>query len=245
MEYSVSKMTGCGLCKQTWIPSRGKDFSFCHHIQSSSGTHLASHPMGSRGYILETIVAKLWSWPLYSAEVRCLHYPDVFISRCLVTGAIWPYHLDTEKIFSICSENQQAGMTLTHLIFILSVAILNLSQSTCYFDWWFSSIFSVSLAWTESWNMPQLLLSHHFQFTVQNLHLPSKINGFWCWYIDTVLLNSPVHQSKPRSIHKTRNVSIIQWVASDQFSFFFLKQQFSLNFFAIKLQDKWEVWVHH
>jgi hypothetical protein len=171
MEYSVSKMTGCGLCKQTLFPSRNKDFSFCHHIQSSSGTHLAFHPIGSSSYILEMKVAKLWSWPLYRAEVRL---PP--LSRSILFKVL-SYRSNLTLPFrswenSICSENQQAGMTLTHLIFVLSVAILNLSQSTCYFDWLFSLIFSVSLAWTVPWNMPQLLLSHHFQFTVLNRHLP-------------------------------------------------------------------------
>jgi len=31
------------------IPGKSRDFYLCHHVQTGSGVHLASYPMGSRG----------------------------------------------------------------------------------------------------------------------------------------------------------------------------------------------------
>jgi len=40
--------------------------SHCHCIQTSSGTHLVSYPMGTGGYFLGDKAARAWSWPLTS-----------------------------------------------------------------------------------------------------------------------------------------------------------------------------------
>jgi hypothetical protein len=48
-----------GYALEGWssIPGTVKIFSFLHSIKIGSGFHLASHPMGSRGSLLEGEVA--------------------------------------------------------------------------------------------------------------------------------------------------------------------------------------------
>jgi hypothetical protein len=52
------------------IPSRGKRFSLLHSIQTSSGAHPASYPVGTRGSFSSRKVAGAWSWPLTSIQCR-------------------------------------------------------------------------------------------------------------------------------------------------------------------------------
>jgi hypothetical protein len=47
-DSSVSIATGCGLDSQGSIPSRGRDFSLLHSVQTDSGAHPASYPMDTR-----------------------------------------------------------------------------------------------------------------------------------------------------------------------------------------------------
>jgi hypothetical protein len=60
---SSKYITGKGL-----IPSKVWDFSFCYHIQTSSGVHPASYPVGSRYFFYRGKVADHSS--LFSAEVK-------------------------------------------------------------------------------------------------------------------------------------------------------------------------------
>jgi hypothetical protein len=43
--------TAMGYKLNTWgpIPTKGNRFSLLHHVQTSSGAHPASYPMGTRG----------------------------------------------------------------------------------------------------------------------------------------------------------------------------------------------------
>jgi hypothetical protein len=43
---------------------QGNDFSLLHSIQTCSGAHLASYPMGTGGSFPTVKVAVMWSWPL-------------------------------------------------------------------------------------------------------------------------------------------------------------------------------------
>jgi hypothetical protein len=59
--YSVYRL-GYGL---NWgsIPGRANDgiFSLCHHVQTSSGAHPASYPVGTRGSHPGNKTAEAWS----------------------------------------------------------------------------------------------------------------------------------------------------------------------------------------
>jgi hypothetical protein len=49
-----------------WVPV-GSEFSLLHIIQTGSGAHPASYPMGTGGSFLGGKVAGVWSWPLTSS----------------------------------------------------------------------------------------------------------------------------------------------------------------------------------
>jgi hypothetical protein len=51
---------------RVWFPAGAGDFSLHHHVQNSSGAHLASYPMGTRGSFPGGNAAGVWSWPLTS-----------------------------------------------------------------------------------------------------------------------------------------------------------------------------------
>jgi hypothetical protein len=74
------------------IPGRGWEFSPRHHVQSGSGAHLASYPMGTRGSFPRGKAAVAWSWPLTSIKCRVQRMRGavpplpqyVFMAWCLV-----------------------------------------------------------------------------------------------------------------------------------------------------------------
>jgi hypothetical protein len=45
-DRSISKVTDYRLDQLGSKPSRGRDISLCHNVQSSSGTHLTAYAMG-------------------------------------------------------------------------------------------------------------------------------------------------------------------------------------------------------
>jgi hypothetical protein len=56
-------------CERPGFGSRygqGGDFLFCHHVQTGSGAHPASYPMGTGGFFSGSKVAEGWNWPLTS-----------------------------------------------------------------------------------------------------------------------------------------------------------------------------------
>jgi hypothetical protein len=57
-DSSVSIATGYGLDNEGSIPGRVKIFSLLHSVQTSSGAHPASHPMGTEGSFSEGKAAK-------------------------------------------------------------------------------------------------------------------------------------------------------------------------------------------
>jgi hypothetical protein len=48
------------------FPAGAGNFSHHHRVQTGSGTHSASYPMGTRGSFPGGKVAAAWSWPLFS-----------------------------------------------------------------------------------------------------------------------------------------------------------------------------------
>jgi hypothetical protein len=52
------------------FPAGAGNFSVHHHIQNGSGAHLASYPMGTRGFFPGSKAAGAWSWPLTSILCR-------------------------------------------------------------------------------------------------------------------------------------------------------------------------------
>jgi hypothetical protein len=58
-DSSVSIATGYGLEFDPW---QGQDFSLLCSIQTSSGAHPASYPMGTGGDFPRGEVARVWSW---------------------------------------------------------------------------------------------------------------------------------------------------------------------------------------
>jgi hypothetical protein len=66
---SVSIVTSYGIDNQgsrvQFLVGAG-NFSLCHCVQTSSGAHPASYPMGTWGSFPRGKVARVWSWPLTS-----------------------------------------------------------------------------------------------------------------------------------------------------------------------------------
>jgi hypothetical protein len=54
------------------VPAGAGNFSLHHRIQTGSGTHPASYPMGTRGSLPDGKAVGVWNWPLTpsSAEVK-------------------------------------------------------------------------------------------------------------------------------------------------------------------------------
>jgi len=48
------------------VPAGAGNFSLHHRVQTSSGPHPASHPMGNKGSFPAGKAAGTWSWPLTS-----------------------------------------------------------------------------------------------------------------------------------------------------------------------------------
>jgi hypothetical protein len=68
-DSSVSIALGYGLDDQgsrVWFLAGAGNFSRHHHVQTSSGAHPASYPMGTRGSFPGGEAAGAWSWPLTS-----------------------------------------------------------------------------------------------------------------------------------------------------------------------------------
>jgi len=55
---------GYGLDDRLSIPGRGRDFSHLHRVQTDSGAHPASYPMGSGGRFPGGRTAGAWSCPV-------------------------------------------------------------------------------------------------------------------------------------------------------------------------------------
>jgi hypothetical protein len=94
-DISISIETGYGLDDRGSIPGRAENFSLRYCVQTGSGAHPASHPVGTGAYFPGGKVAGEWSWRLTSssAEVKgCvelyLHSPTTSSWRCayLSTG---------------------------------------------------------------------------------------------------------------------------------------------------------------
>jgi hypothetical protein len=65
------------------FPARAGNFSLHHHVQTGSGNHPVSYPMGIRGSFSRGKAAGTWSWPLTSIccqSQECvelyLHFPN-------------------------------------------------------------------------------------------------------------------------------------------------------------------------
>jgi hypothetical protein len=74
------------------ILAGAENFSLHHHVQTSSGNHPASYPVGTRGSFPGVKAAGAWSWPLISIYYRNqrMHgslppFPNyVFMAWCLL-----------------------------------------------------------------------------------------------------------------------------------------------------------------
>jgi hypothetical protein len=75
------------------VPEEAGTFSLYHGVQTASGAHPASYPMGTRSSFSEDKAAEAWSWPHSppsNAEVKewvqlYLHFPQyTFMASCLV-----------------------------------------------------------------------------------------------------------------------------------------------------------------
>jgi hypothetical protein len=67
-DSAVGIATGCGLDDQGvgfHVPT-GQAFSLLYVVQTSSGAHPASYPMGTRAFFPGGKAAGAWSWPLNS-----------------------------------------------------------------------------------------------------------------------------------------------------------------------------------
>jgi hypothetical protein len=68
-DSSVGIVTGYGLDDQMIgirFPARAGSFSLRHRIQTGSGAHPASYPVGTGGSFPGDKAAGAWSWPLTS-----------------------------------------------------------------------------------------------------------------------------------------------------------------------------------
>jgi hypothetical protein len=65
-DSSVGIATGYGLEGRASVPGWGKRFSLLHVVQTDSGVHPASYPMGKGGSLPVCKAARAWSWPLTS-----------------------------------------------------------------------------------------------------------------------------------------------------------------------------------
>jgi hypothetical protein len=87
-----------------WPRSRSsgkvKDFSLLHFVQTHSGVHPTSYPMGTRGK-----VAAAWSWPLppYTFMVYCLIAWVVKVQSKIATIKITLQHDITTTYFNFCT----------------------------------------------------------------------------------------------------------------------------------------------
>jgi hypothetical protein len=52
------------------VPAEAGNFSLHHHVQTSSGAHPASYPIGTRGSFPGSRAAGAWSWSLTSISCR-------------------------------------------------------------------------------------------------------------------------------------------------------------------------------
>jgi hypothetical protein len=61
------------------VPGRGNDrtFSFYHYVQTGSGAHPATYPMGTRNSYPMGKAAKAWSWPLTSTSAPSMFHGTV------------------------------------------------------------------------------------------------------------------------------------------------------------------------
>jgi hypothetical protein len=93
--YCLSQMFvsrySCGLDRRLGFDFRqGRDFSLLHSVQTGSGVHPASCPVGTGWIFCRAKQAGAWSWPLiftYRDEVlwRCTSTPQyVIIVGCLI-----------------------------------------------------------------------------------------------------------------------------------------------------------------
>jgi hypothetical protein len=57
----------------------GQEFSLLHVVQTGSGAHPASYPMGTGGSLSEVKAAGAWSWPLISSYGRGQENVDLYI----------------------------------------------------------------------------------------------------------------------------------------------------------------------
>jgi len=59
-------MQGAGIAQWYSAGLRAGNFSLHHRVQTGSGAHPASYPMGTRGSFPGGKAAGTWSWPLTS-----------------------------------------------------------------------------------------------------------------------------------------------------------------------------------
>jgi hypothetical protein len=60
----VGVAKGYGMDGQVRFPARETDFCVLRSVQTGSGTHLTSYPMGTKGFSPGGKVAGVWIWPL-------------------------------------------------------------------------------------------------------------------------------------------------------------------------------------
>jgi hypothetical protein len=68
-DSSVDIVTGYGLAYRmigVRFPAGAGNFPLRHRVQTGSGTHPSSYPMGTGGSFPEGKAARAWSWPLTS-----------------------------------------------------------------------------------------------------------------------------------------------------------------------------------
>jgi hypothetical protein len=91
------------------IPEKGRDFTLCHHIQTSSGSLSVSYQMGTEGFLTRD---KADHSPPFSVEVKnAWSYistpPYVFMVWCLIKHQGQPYLLHIELVSSLLPIKHQ------------------------------------------------------------------------------------------------------------------------------------------
>jgi hypothetical protein len=77
---SVLQRWDTGWMNGVWVPAGTGNFSLHQHVQTGSGAHPASYPIGKRRSFPECKAAGAWNWPLTSSAPIRLHC--VVLSYC-------------------------------------------------------------------------------------------------------------------------------------------------------------------
>lgn len=86
-------VTDCGLNDQDSITGKGRDFSFCHHIQTGCEAHTTSYPVGTCSSLSWDKEARKWSLPLpSSAQVKNVLESTPWLHGMVLNQASLPYY---------------------------------------------------------------------------------------------------------------------------------------------------------